>query len=310
MRKEYKKTGDFGMGSMIHTIHMSDDVNKLNAFYRDVLGGFAFMGIDELNFLPNEDRWASLLMVSSVCIETMAPKMPANPDFPVGKFYTKFGQHLHSVGYAVDDLPGLAQRMIDKGIYIGAPGGGKIEKLEEGTQYFYPSPRDTAGLMVELCAFEMQDPSSKETWTELERLFAQHPMTYDRFNYITLGVRDLDAAIKTYVDIMQAIPIKEGIDQEQGFKFMTVHIGDSLLQLAQPLEMDTDLGRHVEKYGNFIYSLTWKIRDIDSAEKWLNSKGVRTTRPRPDLLATNPEDSLDAPLFFTTEVLPGDPFEA
>ena len=310
MRKEYKKTGDFGMGSMIHTIHMSDDVNKLNAFYRDVLGGFAFMGIDELNFLPNEDRWASLLMVSSVCIETMAPKMPANPDFPVGKFYTKFGQHLHSVGYAVDDLPGLAQRMIDKGIYIGAPGGGKIEKLEEGTQYFYPSPRDTAGLMVELCAFEMQDPSSKETWTELERLFAQHPMTYDRFNYITLGVRDLDAAIKTYVDIMQAIPIKEGIDQEQGFKFMTVHIGASLLQLAQPLEMDTDLGRHVEKYGNFIYSLTWKIRDIDSAEKWLNSKGVRTTRPRPDLLATNPEDSLDAPLFFTTEVLPGDPFEA
>lgn len=310
MRKEYKKTGDFGMGSMIHTIHMSDDVNKLNAFYRDVLGGFAFMGIDELNFLPNEDRWASLLMVSSVCIETMAPKMPANPDFPVGKFYTKFGQHLHSVGYAVDDLPGLAQRMIDKGIYIGAPGGGKIEKLEEGTQYFYPSPRDTAGLMVELCAFEMQDPSSKDTWTELERLFAQHPMTYDRFNYITLGVRDLDAAIKTYVDIMQAIPIKEGIDEAQGFKYMTVHIGDSLLQLAQPLEMDTDLGRHVDKYGNFIYSLTWKIRDIDSAEKWLNSKGVRTTRPRPDLLATNPEDSLDAPLFFTTEVLPGDPFEA
>ncbi|MDO9484689.1 MAG: hypothetical protein Q7K25_01300 [Actinomycetota bacterium] len=310
MRKEYKKTGDFGLGSMIHTIHMSDDVNKLNDFYRNVLGGFAFMGIDELNFLPNEDRWASLLMVSSVCIETMAPNTPVNPNFPVGKFYSKFGQHLHSVGYAVDDLPGIAARMIEKGIYIGAPGGGKIEKLEEGTMYFYPSPRDTAGLMVELCAFEMSDPSSQDTWTELERLFAQHPMTYDRFNYITLGVRDLDAAINTYVDIMQAIPVAEGIDDEQGFKYMTVHIGDSLLQLAQPLEADSDLGKHVEKYGNFIYSLTWKIRDIDSAEKWLNSKGVRTTRPRANLLATNPEDSLDAPLFFTTEVLPGDPFEA
>ena len=33
--------------------------------------------------------------------------------------------------------------------------------------------------MVELCAFEMSDPSSKDTWTEFERLFAQHPMTYD-----------------------------------------------------------------------------------------------------------------------------------
>jgi hypothetical protein len=33
--------------------------------------------------------------------------LPADPTKPVGKFYTKFGRHLYSVGYKVDDLVGL-----------------------------------------------------------------------------------------------------------------------------------------------------------------------------------------------------------
>ena len=40
----------------------------------------------------------------------MAPNFPVNVDKPVGKFYDKFGQHLHSVGYKVDDLVGLGDR--------------------------------------------------------------------------------------------------------------------------------------------------------------------------------------------------------
>ena len=61
-------------------------------------------------------RWAGLLLVSDLCIETMAPNMPADPTKPVGKFYTKFGRHLHSVGYKVDDLVGLGNHLIEQGL--------------------------------------------------------------------------------------------------------------------------------------------------------------------------------------------------
>jgi hypothetical protein len=104
MKKIVRKTGDYGIGIMIHSVHMTDDVPALNRFYEDVFGGLMYMGVDEPNFLPVEDRWAGLLLVSDLCIETMAPSMPADPTKPVGKFYTKFGRHLHSVGYKVDDL--------------------------------------------------------------------------------------------------------------------------------------------------------------------------------------------------------------
>jgi hypothetical protein len=309
MRRQYKTTGDYGIGNMIHFVHMTDDVNKLNDFYARVFGGYRYMGIDELNYLPPEDRWASLVMVADTCIETMAPNFPIDVNKPVGKFYSKFGQHLHSVGYKVDDLAGLADRLLSKGIYIGAPGGGKIDKLDDETVYFYPSPRDTAGLMVELCKIDMRnDPKDQDTYTELMRLYEQHPMTFDRFSYVTLGVKDLDSAVATYVDVMQAVPIQDGIDDDLQCKYMTLQLGDCLLQLAQPLEMDSDLGRHVEKWGNCIYSLRWKVLDLDSAEAWLNKQGVRTTRLRENLVYCNVDDTHGAPMFFTTEEIPGDPF--
>jgi hypothetical protein len=142
MKKIVRKTGDYGIGIMIHSVHMTDDVPALNRFYEDVFGGLMYMGVDEPNFLPVEDRWAGLLLVSDLCIETMAPNMPADPTKPVGKFYTKFGRHLHSVGYKVDDLVGLGNHLIEQGVYIGAPGGGKLDHIEESMTYFYPSPRD------------------------------------------------------------------------------------------------------------------------------------------------------------------------
>jgi 4-hydroxyphenylpyruvate dioxygenase-like putative hemolysin len=152
------------------------------------------------------------------------------------------------------------------------------------------------------------DPKDQDTYTELMRLYEQHPMTFDRFAYVTLGVKDLDSAVATYVDVMQAVPIQDGIDEDLQCKYMTLQLGDCLLQLAQPLEMDSDLGRHVEKWGNCIYSLRWKVLDLDSAEAWLNKQGVRTTRLRENLVYCNVDDTHGAPMFFTTEEIAGDPF--
>jgi len=311
MKKIVKKTGDYGIGQMIHVIHMSDDVAKLNQFYETVFGGLCYLGVDEPNYLPIEDRYASLWMVSDVCIETMAPAVPVDVTKPVGKFYDKYGEHLHSVGYKVDDLAGLAERMIDRGIYIGAPGGGRIDKLDPETVYFYPSPRDTAGLMVELCRVDMpDDPRDLETWSSQVKMWRSHPLTIERFSYVTLGVRDLESAVKTYVDIMQAVPVQDGVDDAMQAKFQTVQLGDCLLQLAEPLDADSDLGRHVERWGNMIYSLRFKVLDLDSAEAWLTKRGIRTHKLRDDLLVTDVEDSYGAPIFFTTEEIPGDPFDA
>jgi hypothetical protein len=311
MQKHVTTTGDFGIGIMIHSVHMTDDVPTLNKFYEEVFGGLMYMGVDEPNYLPPEDRWAGLIMISDLCIETMAPNTPVNVTKPVGKFYDKFGHHLHSVGYKVDDLHGLGDHLLEKEIYIGRPGGGRIEAMEDELIYFYPSPRDTAGLMVELCKVDMgHDPRLLDNWSSQRKFWEiSHPLGIKRMLYVTLGCKDLDSAVQTYVDIMQAIPLVEGIDDGGHYKYATLQLGDCLLQLAEPLDADSPLGRHVAQWGNMIYSITFRVNDLDSAEQWLNSKNVRTSRPRPGLLAADPADTFNAPYLFTTDVIEGDPFE-
>ena len=125
---------------------------------------------------------------------------------------------------------------------------------------------------------------------------------------MTLGVRDLESAVEVYVKAFKAIPLVEGIDEDLGAKYVVLHLGDCLLQIAQPLEPTSDLGRHVEQYGNFIYSLRFKITDVDSAEAWLAKKDVKTSRPRPGLLVLEPNDTFNAPIFLTAEEIQGDPF--
>ncbi len=48
------------------------------------------------------------------------------------------------------------------------------------------------------------------------------------------------------------------------------------------------------------------MRDLDSAEAWLDSKSIRTCRPD-GMLAADPEDCFGAPYFFTTDTLPDEP---
>jgi hypothetical protein len=309
MKKIVRKTGDYGIGIMIHSVHMTDDVPALNRFYEEVFGGLMYMGVDEPNFLPVEDRWAGLLLISDLCIETMAPNMPADPTKPVGKFYTKFGRHLHSVGYKVDDLPGLGNHLIEQGVYIGAPGGGKLDHIEEEMTYFYPSPRDMYGLMAELCKVDMRaDPRLLETWSSQVKMWEiGHPLGIKGLAYVTLGVKDLDAAAQTYVERIGAIGVASGVDDGGQFRYQLVQLGDCLLQLAQPLDTESPLGQHVARWGNMIYGITFSVRDLDSAEAWLDKKSIRTTRPRAGLLAANPDDCFGAPYFFTTDAVPTAP---
>jgi hypothetical protein len=313
--KPVTKTSEYGIGQMVHVIHMTDDVAKLKEWWEDVFGGYTYMGIDEANYLPIEDRYACLLMVRDLCVEVMAPALTDagevnSPQLPVGRFYSKFGQHLHSVGYFVDDIVGLGNHMIENGIYIGKPGGGAVEKIDDpNLMYYYPSPKFTAGLMVEISKHPMpNDPREKEEWSSFWKATSQHPLTIERFSYVTLGVRELEPAVEVYVKAFKAIPLEEGIDEDLGAKYVILHLGDCLLQIAQPLEPGSDLGRHVEQYGNFIYSLRFKVSDVDSAEAWLTKKGVKTTRPRPGLLALEPSDAFNAPIFLSDEEVKGDPF--
>ncbi len=301
MRQTARRTGDHGIGQMVHVIHVTEDAQALREFYERVLGGFVYSGVDGPDHLEWEDRYATLLMVGDLCVETMAPRLPPDPRFSIARFHTKYGRHLHSVGYRVDDLAGLQQRLLDRGISISSPGGGRLTAVDPEAAYLFPSPRDTAGLLVELTSHDMRDdPRLLDTWSSLQGMWRTHPLTLECFSSVVLAVADLDAAARTYVDVLQAVPLASGSHPDLDTDSRTLQLGDCLLEIHQPRSADSDLGRHVAAWGNMVYGLRFLVRDLDAAASWLQRNGVGTRRVGDDLLVTEPEDSHGAPLFFGT----------
>jgi hypothetical protein len=240
----------------------------------------------------------------------MAPNRPVDPTKPVGRFFTKFGSHLHSIGYEVDDIVGLGNALISRGVYIGAPGGGQLEKMEEDATYCFPSPAQTAGLMVQLTAFSIPgDPRVLDTWSSQVKQWATiHPMGITRLAYQTVGVRDLDAAVARCGELFDVRPVAAGVSEAEGARYQVVQLGDVLLRLAEPTDDTSPLGRHVARWKNMLYSVTFRVEDLDAAEAWLVAKGIGVDRLSAGLLSADPRDTFEMPLFFTTEDVDGDPF--
>ena len=315
MRMNVVKTGPYGFGLVFHVVHMTDDVQALNEWYRDVFDAWMWWAYPELNYLEVEERIASMLIVGDLCIETMAPSDPLNLDAPVARFYHRYGRHLHSVGYFVDDVDGFANRLHDEGISIAGPGGGDLERAKE-LGYFYPRPREAGGVMLQVTRppgkrvhegnSALDDPRLRDDWTSQTTRWDDHPLGVERLAYVTVGVRDIATTKEIFERLWQAVPVHDAEDWE-GARSSFVQLGHVLLRFARPPDEAHALSAHIARYGDMLYGLTFLVRYVDAADAHLRAKGIRTHRAAPGIVATDPDDCHGVPFSFTSTAVPGDP---
>jgi hypothetical protein len=318
VRLQIRKTGPYGFGLMYHVIHLADDVEMLNDWYRRVFDADRWWPADGVNWSEVEDRYASLLAVSDLCVETMAPKLPANDAYPVGRYFLRHGARFHSLGSLVDDIEGFARHLLDRGVYIGMPGGGRMETVPPDIYYFYPSPRSVGGLNLQVTrntdgAYSPAvgtDPRIQEDWSERAlRWSEQHPLGIRRLGYATMAVADVDATYAMLLDLWRAVPVHDGVDEERGVRSRFVQLGHLLLELASPLSSHADgpMASHVARFGDALYQMTFLVDDLAAVEAYLPPVGVACTRTSPAVVSADVDDCHGANYAFSTRTCPNDP---
>jgi hypothetical protein len=318
VRLRIRKTGPYGFGLMYHVIHLADDVERLNDWYRKVFDADWWWPAEGLNWSEVEDRYASLLAVSDLCVETMAPKLPANEAYPVGRYFLRHGARFHSLGSLVDDIEGFAQHLLDRGVYIGLPGGGRMETVPPDLYYFYPSPRSVGGLNLQVTrntdgAYSPAvgtDPRIQDDWSERALRWSEHhPLGIRRLGYATMAVDDVDATHAVLLDLWRAVPVHDGVDEERGVRSRFVQLGHLLLELASPLPTHRDgpMAEHVARFGDALYQMTFLVADLDAVEAYLPTAGVRCARTSHAVVGADVDDCLGANYAFSTRTCPNDP---
>jgi methylmalonyl-CoA/ethylmalonyl-CoA epimerase len=115
--------------------------------------------------------------------------------------------------------------------------------------------------------------------------------TVQYVDHVGAAVKDLDAAIKLFRDVFQIQPgeIKELPDQ--GVRATLLLVGQTRLELLQPLSAESPVGRFLERRGEGLHHLAFHVDNVAEKLENLGDRGI-------ELIDREPREGLSGIIAF------------
>ena len=99
--------------------------------------------------------------------------------------------------------------------------------------------------------------------------------TVNYIDHIGLAVKDIHAALKLFQEVFDAPPAEVVEVADQGVLGALVQVGQTRLELLEPLAEDTAVGRFIQRRGEGLHHLALNVSDIAGKLKILEARGLR-----------------------------------
>jgi methylmalonyl-CoA/ethylmalonyl-CoA epimerase len=100
-------------------------------------------------------------------------------------------------------------------------------------------------------------------------------------HHLGVAVEDLDAALSTYERLFGGELEHRATVPAQGVHAAAVRVGNGLVELLEPLEGDTPVGRFLAKRGPGMHHVAYEVDDVAEAIAGLAGDGVELIDDRP-----------------------------
>ncbi|MEX1253783.1 MAG: methylmalonyl-CoA epimerase [Dehalococcoidia bacterium] len=87
-------------------------------------------------------------------------------------------------------------------------------------------------------------------------------------------VRSIDDAYAFYRDALGLRVVKDEMIEDQGVRAALLDLGNSLLELLEPVVPDTGIARYLERKGEGLHHVCLEVPDIDAALARLKAKDM------------------------------------
>ena len=84
-----------------------------------------------------------------------------------------------------------------------------------------------------------------------------------RIAHVGVAVPDLDAALAFYQDVLGLVPHPEV--NADGARIVSLRLGESEVELLEPAEPESPIGRFLARRGPGIHHLCFRVPDLDAA---------------------------------------------
>jgi methylmalonyl-CoA/ethylmalonyl-CoA epimerase len=93
-------------------------------------------------------------------------------------------------------------------------------------------------------------------------------------DHVGIAVRDLEAAVEHYRRTLAVEPIHRETIEKDGVEEALFRIGSSYVQLLAPTGPDTPVGKFLEKKGEGVHHVGYRVDDVAAMVKHLKAEGV------------------------------------
>jgi methylmalonyl-CoA/ethylmalonyl-CoA epimerase len=104
-----------------------------------------------------------------------------------------------------------------------------------------------------------------------------------KVDHIGIATRQLDEALRLWRDTLGLQVTSTEEVTEQGVRVAMLHLGESQIELLEPLSPDSPVGKFLEKRGPGIHHVALRVTDIQAALVQLKEKGTRLIDETPRL---------------------------
>ena len=103
----------------------------------------------------------------------------------------------------------------------------------------------------------------------------------DKIDHIGIAVRSIEEKLPLYRDVLGLEFVGEEVVAEQGVRVAFFRLGESMIELLEPLDETGPIAKFLERHGEGIHHVAAGTRDIDEARASAASGGLRLLSDRP-----------------------------
>jgi hypothetical protein len=316
IREGHDDGRDFRATMMYHPSHHVPDLDEAERWFERVFGRsstrLASMsrGAPPRPGYPND--YSTFTSISDVLFDAIDPRRYVL--LGVQRYPTVERPRLKAFGWYVEGIAELYRELKHQGIRVTnqmdeLAGMDEPPTAAGSSMPLYFSLPEDAGLRYEFIPaipFPL-DPRLAPGWT-VPAVSGEDPLGIERCSHHTVLTGNPGRALRLVVDALGGAIVHEGRDELRGTTGAYVDVAGSILEYAVP-----DVGTRAysdwskEDPDDTYYSITWKVADLERAERHLQSRGVHIAMRSADTIVTDPATSLGIPWGFTSKLAPGDP---
>jgi catechol 2,3-dioxygenase-like lactoylglutathione lyase family enzyme len=287
----------FQISRVFHLTHVVDDLDATLRWYGEVLGA-------EVLSQPMRGPTGGNICLLLVGDLVVLPMSPAPEDAGTLRFRHRFGQHLHSIAWFVEDPADLIETLQARGLALRDEFGRPLDGIEHEIWTpprqapclleFFRSPSEAGpGSGVGL----PHDPRFDPGWRPAS---LTHPLGLIQTACLTVVTDQPERATEFFTEALHGKVIAEVGATAWATRSTFVQVGDfSVVEVALPLEERSAAATDLAANGEILHAVTFQVGDLSAAIDYLGAKGMGLERAGPHAVTMSPENTFGLLVRFT-----------